>query len=610
MVKEYKISIKKNLLVFLILQSLGGVISAQINKGEIDSVNILKPNLHFQPEYLFDVSTQPEKWIEQKPGLHISFVSTDVAYFRSEVPELKNESLVWQYTGWKGERLNAQIIVWSPDTLNQVRFQLHDLVNAKGQILGKNNMKLNMIRYVLSNQPYGAVVGCGDSPVNNAYLMPDRFEAFERFDVPGKTVRPVWLSLNIPSDAKPGIYKGSIEIETEKHKAVLQLEIDVQNQLLPIQHDWKFRLDLWQNPCVIADYHGVKPWSHEHKSLLKQHLKLYADVGGKCITTYAVYSPWADITYRINETMIEWTKLQNDKWEFDYSIFDQYVQLAMEMGIDKAITIYTPIPYNNRFRYKDEKTGNYIFDSWAPESESYKTFWNIFLTDLKFHLEKKGWFEKTYLGINENPIEQTLTVINLVKAHSKKWKIAYAGDWNAQLDSLIDDYSSVYRKEPNLNEVSKRSSLRKTSTYYICCTPPKPNTFVFSPPVESRWLGWYTIAKDYDGLLRWAYDAWTADPLRDSRHIYWASGDCFLVYPSAASSIRFEKMREGIVDHEKILILRTKAAKSTDKRIKLLLRQLEQHLQVFTTEVDFKESKLIDDINKGRKIVEELSEKL
>jgi len=30
----------------------------------------------------------------------------------------------------------------------------------------------------------------------------------------------------------------------------------------------------------------------EHKALLRKHLRLYADAGGKYITTYAVHSPW------------------------------------------------------------------------------------------------------------------------------------------------------------------------------------------------------------------------------------------------------------------------------------------------------------------------------
>jgi hypothetical protein len=581
----------------------------------IDSAKLPIPRPHFQQEYTFDTPSDEQSWQKEKPGLHAAFGSTDQAYFRTEVPGLKDEMTTWNETGWKGERLNTIILTWSPDTINQVRFVVSDLKDAKGNILSKNNFKVDIVRYVISNYPYDAKdVTCGEGPVDKAWLMPDKLDpiavGIDRFDLPGKTVRPVWVSVNIPSATIPGIYNGTIEVRSEKQTIILNLSVKVQNQTLPKPHDWTFRLDLWQNPWVIAEYYKVKPWSDEHKALLKRHLQLYADAGGKYITTYAVHSPWADGSYMIEGSMIEWSKAKNGTWKFDYSIFDQYVQLAIEAGLDKAITIYTPIPWGERFRYIDEVTGNYITEQWLPTSAVFKTNWNIFLTDLKTHLEKKGWFNKTYIGINENAMEQTISAIKVVKAHSKKWKITYAGDWHPELDSLLDDYSCVYGKEPSANDVKKRSSAGRSSTYYICCTPPKPNTFVFSPPVEGRWLGWYALAYGYDGLLRWAYDAWVADPVRDARHIYWPAGDAYMVYPGAGSSIRFEKMREGISDFEKINIIRARAIKFTDPVTKKLFQELEQHLQVFVGEHEFKKEKLVQDIQKGKMILEALSERL
>jgi len=181
---------------------------------------------------------------------------------------------------------------------------------------------------------------------------------------------------------------------------------------------------------------------------------------------------------------------------------------------------------------------------------------------------------------------------------------------HAELDTLLDDYSSVYGKEPNLKEVSTRSSHSRTSTFYICCTPPKPNTFVFSPPIEGRWLGWYTFAHGYDGLLRWAYDAWPADPLRDARFGSWAAGDCFLMYPGGNSSIRFEKLREGIVDYEKLRIIKPKAKASSNGEVKQLLQQLNTHMRVFNDEKSFDRKKIKEDVERGKKLLEELSDKL
>ena len=308
----------------------------------------------------------------------------------------------------------------------------------------------------------------------------------------------------------------------------MNIKINVQNQLLPKPKDWKHRLDLWQNPWVVAWENNVKPWSEDHKSLLKKHLKLYADAGGTYITTYAVHSPWSDNSYMIEGGMIDWIKKANGSWKFDYKIFDEYVELAMSVGINEAITIYTPVPWGFRFRYMDEKTGNYVYESWAPDSKEFKAFWNVFLTDLEKHLKQKGWFEKTYLGINENEMAQTLFIKNMprlgqlqiyilteriraepeaihlaavkvIKEHSKDWKITYAGNWHKELDTLLDDYCFLFGQESDVNVVKQRAARGQTTTYYVCCNPPVPNNFVFSPPVEGRWQGWYTAAHGYDG---------------------------------------------------------------------------------------------------------------
>lgn len=603
----------KKLLAFLLLflSCTSGTFS-QVYKGQIDSAILPRTGpAHYIPEYDFDTCTNPQAWTTATKGLHVAFGSGDELYFRKEVPAIKNEGAEWQATGWKGERLNTQVVVWSADTLQQVRFTLHDLTNEKGKLISKENIQLHKVGYVLSNFPYGSKEpNCGGSPYKNGFLMPDRFEQFDRFDVPGKTARPIWLSLNIPADATGGTYTGTIEVNTNNVHAVLNVKVHVQNQTLPKPHDWHYRLDLWQNPWVIADYYGVKPWSNAHKALLKQHLQLYADAGGTYITTYAVHSPWGDNEYYIEGGMIDWIKQRNGSWKFDYTILDEYVQLAMSIGIDKAITIYTPLPWGERFYYKDEATGNFMHERWRPASDTFKTNWTVFLTDLRAHLEKKGWFNKTYLGINENAMEQTLAAIKMVRAHSKDWKITYAGDWHPQLDTLLTDYCFLFGNEANTTQVKERANRKQTTTYYVACGPAKPNNFVFSPPLEGRWISWYAAAHGYNGFLRWAYDSWPEDPKRDARYGSWAAGDCYLVYPGGNSCIRYEKLREGIVDYEKIRIIRALAAKSGNATIKNKLAALDAHLQTLNEKRTFEEDKLREDIVTGKKMIDELSEGL
>src|SRR5450759_1451804 len=115
-----------------------------------------------------------------------------------------------------------------------------------------------MVRYVVSDLPYGATNFSCDAVKDTAWLMPDRFETFERFDLPGRTVRPVWIAFEIPKTSEHGEYSGTIEINSLKDKVSLKVNITVQKQVRPDPHDWKFRLDLWQNPWVIAWYYHVE----------------------------------------------------------------------------------------------------------------------------------------------------------------------------------------------------------------------------------------------------------------------------------------------------------------------------------------------------------------
>ena len=81
---------------------------------------------------------------------------------------------------------------------------------------------------------------------------------------------------------------------------------------------------------------------------------------------------------------------------------------------------------------------------------------------------------------------------------------------------------------------------------------------------------------DYDGYLRWVYNHWTADPMRDTRFRTWTSGDCYCVYPGGRPGLRFDKLLEGIQDYEKARILRDEwTEKGDQERLDALRKVLE-----------------------------------
>ena len=112
----------------------------------------------------------------------------------------------------------------------------------------------------------------------------------------------------------------------------------------------------------------------------------------------------------------------------------------------------------------------------------------------------------------------------------------------------------------------------------------------------------------YDGFLRWAYDAWPADPMRDARHTAWPAGDTYMVYPGGESSVRFEKLREGIVDFEKIRVLRAMFTGSADPQVQRLMGELGQLLDSIGTARDTDEARAMEALSAGTRAIAALSE--
>jgi len=375
------------------------------------------------------------------------------------------------------------------------------------------------------------------------------------FNLPGMQTRPVWISIQIPPETKPGNYNikvtGISDTDTVNHN----INLEVQDKLLPSPSEWSFHLDLWQNPYAVARYHKVQLWSQEHLNLLRPLLTMLAQAGQKCITTTIIPQPWGGQTY---DPYVTWIKNSDGFWDYDYSVFDQYVQLAIDCGIDDQINCYSMVPWSNKFSWFDQDSGTYVTGEAMPGSDEYKNIWKPFLNDFKAHLLEMGWFEKITIALDERGHDEMRNMFNFLSESAPDFKVAMAGHFFGDLNTLIYDFSYNWSNisEDTRKVVETRKKEKKVTTYYVACGVPQPNTFTFSPPYESCYIGWLASAIGFDGFLRWAYNSWPENPLADSRFIKWPSGDTYLVYPGAKSSIRFEKLIEGIQDYEKTRILK------------------------------------------------------
>jgi hypothetical protein len=475
---------------------------------------------------------------ERKSGLVGGFGTTETRYLPEGRAELTPAEASIKLTAWRGERVNAQLVVSSPQNQTHLRIETH--APKKDSSLA---ISADFIRYTLANgKPQGDII-------DDATSLP----------LAAGANRPIWVSIDVPTDAKPGLYKGEIIVRSDSAEIKFPVSVEVLAATLPAPADWKFHLDLWQHPDAVARWHDVPLWSPEHFALMKPLMKRLADAGQKTITTTLVDEAWGGQTYDQFSSMISWTKRKNGSWSYDYTQFDKWVSFMIdEVGMKNArIHCYTMIPWSLKFRYFDEAKQAYAEASLEPGTPEYDAYWGRFLKDFAAHLKSKGWLEKTLIGIDERPDALMRGAIATIQKHAPALGIASAINQPSELTKNAADISPLIGHANTVEPLlAERRAAGKKTTFYTCTSPPVPNTFTFSPPAESEWLGLFAAARGLDGYLRWAYNSWVENPLVSTDFTSWPSGDCFLVYPGNRSSIRFEKLRDGIETWEKIRILR------------------------------------------------------
>jgi hypothetical protein len=531
---------------------------------------------NFYSELPNPAKTPFAEWSKVSSDINVSFASDNVRYPKEKVPILTSEE--WKQTAWKGEKVHTQILVWTKKRIPELSFATSDLVNEKGNRINSKNIKAAFVRYVMTDE-FGK--GCDERNTTDydSSLVEDPIDIIDRIAVEANTVQPIWLSVKVPGDIPAGRYSGTITINTTK-KFDLKISLNVVNHLLPPPALWKFDLDLWQNPDPVAKVHNVKLWSDEHFSLMKPYYTMLANAGQKSITAFIIDQPWGpDHVYYRDPTLIKWSRKKDGSWLYDYSVFDRYIQFVMSCGIDQRINCYSMVTWNLSFIYFDEAKGDTVSVTARPGSQEYNDLWEPMIRDFTRHLKSKGWFGKTTIAMDERDMESMRQVIALLKRIDPEWKTALAGNYHPEIAMDIFDYCIIIHSKFDPEVLKARKNAGKPSTYYTACGENRPNMFTFSPPVENTWISWYAAAEGFTGYLRWAYNNWTRSTLEDTRYKTWPGGDCYQIYPGPRTSVRFEKLIEGIQDFEKIRILKEQFIKDGDQKN---LKELSEVLAQFT----------------------------
>ena len=486
--------------------------------------------------------------------------SIDVRYPMDCAAAARDEA-VNHAVAWRGERVNLQLVVENGARECSVEYTFSDLKNGRS-VIPAANVVGGFVQPVLTDK----FTGCGRHEVDAYGEVPvaDRITAADTTVFAAGDRRGLWLTIQVPQDAKPGTYKGTVELLSGGKKSRYSYSVKVLDRTLPAPKEWAFHLDLWQNPYAISRVHNVELWSKEHFDVMRPYMLKLASAGQKAITATLIDRPWDGQTYDPFGSMVTWVKKADGSWWYDFTIFDRWVEFMMSCGIDKEITCFSMIPWRLSFRYYDQATHSHKYINCAPGEEAYAQFWGGMLSAFAAHLKEKGWFDKTFISMDERSLQQMQAAIKVIKEYAPGMKISMAGNYHPEIEADIYDYClDIFAYGAYTPELlAERRAHGKVSTYYTCCSAEYPNLFTFSDPADAAFIALEALAKDLDGYLRWAYNSWTVTPEEDSRFTAWPAGDTYVIYPFSISSIRWERLVQGIQLFEKykILLAEAKAA--------------------------------------------------
>lgn len=505
-----------------------------------------------------DEAYNAEPWTQlDDPGrLRFAWTSKDVHHPKREVPATCPGDTA-HVKAWRGERVGLEAVVFSAAPVDkQLRLAMSSWRNAAtgAEVADASNGQGRFMRYVITDD----FRSCGA----HDFTLPPRLVAdvIDTDSINGheaRTTRPVWCTLEVPRNLAAGTYETTMTLLADGQPAdSLTVSIDVADRTLPEPSRQHFHLDLWQQPYAIARYHGVKPWSPEHFEAMRPYMESLARAGQKVVSAILFYEPWGDQSHDKFEPMIQTIKGADGTWRYDYTVFDRYVEMMEQCGIGEQVNCFSMIPWDMSFRYFDEKSGKYEYLTTQTSTAEYRELWTAFLTSFADHLRSTGRFDKTCIAMDERGLPAMLDAYNLLTETVPDMKMALAGNYHTELADKLYDYCVTKNPKFTAEELADRKAKGYKTTFYTCCADPMPNIFSNSDPADAVYLPLHAAANDLDGYLHWSWVNWDEHPLTDTRFRLFGSGDTYLFYPGNRSSLRFERLIEGIQQYEKVRILR------------------------------------------------------
>jgi hypothetical protein len=225
-------------------------------------------------------------------------------------------------------------------------------------------------------------------------------------DSASPAMQPVWFTVHVPRDAKPGAYAGKITVSADGERTIeTPLEVRVHDWVVPDASNFVTFMSMVQSPESVALQYNVPMWSEAHWKLLDQVFDLLGQIGAK-----EIYIPLVRQTHYGNQnSMVRWIRQPDGSFKYDFSIVEKYVDTAVKRLAKVPVVccmIAEPTPQHRAgFLYTemDPNTGE-LKDAVGPKwgSAESKAFLKPLLVGLREVLAKRGLENSMMVGMHSS----------------------------------------------------------------------------------------------------------------------------------------------------------------------------------------------------------------
>ena len=230
----------------------------------------------------------------------------------------------------------GQVVVSSGKPIKALKVEVTALKGNGGRPIPKSSLRIRYPHFLAKVGVMGSVVGF--DPLEDSVPAAIPCLAYRLSREREAAIQPVWLTVQVPKDASPGDYTGTMTVSAEDlATTAIPIQLHVSDWTLPNPQDFQTYMAMVQSPDTLALRYNVPMWSEEHWRLIDQCFQILGQISTKDLTI-----PLLRRTHFGNEHGMVWfVKKADGSFKPCMDILERYIGTAVKhMGKIPTVCFY------------------------------------------------------------------------------------------------------------------------------------------------------------------------------------------------------------------------------------------------------------------------------